>query len=61
MNIAIQALGGDMLFASQSRGLAESPLSLRHKIEGKMAIHPAAGGYERRDRLLHRNTIGSTV
>lgn len=43
--ITIPPVGGNTLFINQERALAEMPASLRGKIEGKRAIHSAAGGY----------------
>jgi taurine dioxygenase len=43
--IIIPESGGDTLFANQYQALAEMPSTLREKIEGRHAIHSAAGGY----------------
>lgn len=41
----IPPVGGDTLYANQEKALAEMPTDLRARIEGKMAIHSARGGY----------------
>jgi len=43
--ITIPPVGGDTLFANQHKALADMPAQLRAKIEGKLAIHSAAGAY----------------
>jgi taurine dioxygenase len=43
--IIIPESGGDTLFANQYKALEEMPSTLRKKIEGRYAIHSAAGGY----------------
>mgnify|MGYP001817291592 CR=1 FL=1 len=43
--ITIPESGGDTLFANQYKALEEMPTALRSKIEGRHAIHSAAGGY----------------
>ena len=43
--ITIPESGGDTLFANQYKALEEMPASLRARIEGRYAIHSAAGGY----------------
>ena len=43
--ITIPETGGDTLFANQHMALEEMPPSLRASIEGRYAIHSAAGGY----------------
>ena len=43
--ITIPKSGGDTLFANQHKALEEMPSSLRARIEGRHAIHSAAGGY----------------
>lgn len=43
--ITIPPVGGDTLFANQHKALAEMPADLRAKIDGKIAIHSATGGY----------------
>ena len=37
--------GGDTLYADQQAALAAMPADLRSRIEGRMAIHSARGGY----------------
>lgn len=41
----IPPVGGDTLFADQQLALAEMPDELRSRIEGKLAVHSARGGY----------------
>ena len=43
--IQIPESGGDTLFANQHMALEEMPSTLRTRIEGRYAIHSAAGGY----------------
>ncbi|KAA1190551.1 TauD/TfdA family dioxygenase [Pseudohalioglobus sediminis] len=43
--ITIPESGGDTLFANQHMALDEMPSTLRARIEGRYAIHSAAGGY----------------
>jgi alpha-ketoglutarate-dependent taurine dioxygenase len=43
--ITIPESGGDTLFANQDMALEEMPSALRTRIEGRYAIHSAAGGY----------------
>ena len=43
--ITIPESGGDTLFANQHMALEEMPSTLRTRIEGRYAIHSAAGGY----------------
>jgi alpha-ketoglutarate-dependent taurine dioxygenase len=43
--ITIPEAGGDTLFANQHMALEEMPSTLRARIEGRCAIHSAAGGY----------------
>ena len=43
--ITIPETGGDTLFANQHTALEEMPSTLRARIEGRYAIHSAAGGY----------------
>jgi taurine dioxygenase len=43
--ITIPEFGGDTLFANQYMALEEMPSTLRARIEGRYAIHSAAGGY----------------
>jgi len=43
--ITIPPVGGNTEFANQHAALAAMPAPLREKIEGKMAIHSARGGY----------------
>jgi taurine dioxygenase len=43
--ITIPESGGDTLFANQYKALQEMPAALRARIEGRHAIHSAAGGY----------------
>jgi taurine dioxygenase len=43
--ITIPESGGDTLFANQFMALEEMPSALRTRIEGRYAIHSAAGGY----------------
>ncbi len=37
--------GGDTLFADQQAALAAMPAELRNRVDGKLAIHSARGGY----------------
>jgi len=43
--ITIPESGGDTLFANQYKAIEEMPAALRSRIEGRHAIHSAAGGY----------------
>ncbi len=43
--ITIPESGGDTLFANQYKALEEMPAALRGRIEGRRAIHSAAGAY----------------
>jgi alpha-ketoglutarate-dependent taurine dioxygenase len=43
--ITIPESGGDTLFANQITALEKMPSNLRTRIEGRYAIHSAAGGY----------------
>lgn len=43
--ITIPPVGGDTLFADQHAALDAMPLSLRSRLEGRMAVHSARGGY----------------
>ncbi len=43
--ITIPPVGGDTLFADQHEALDAMPAELRSRIEGRMAIHSARGGY----------------
>ncbi len=43
--IRIPESGGDTLFANQYKALEEMPSTLRARIEGRHAVHSAAGGY----------------
>ena len=43
--ITIPPVGGDTLFADQHAALAAMPTDLRSRLEGRMAIHSARGGY----------------
>ena len=43
--ITIPETGGDTLFANQYEALEEMPAALRARIEGRHAVHSAAGGY----------------
>ena len=43
--ITIPESGGDTLFANQFKALEDMPAALRAKIEGRHAVHSAAGGY----------------
>jgi taurine dioxygenase len=43
--ITIPESGGDTLFANQYKALKEMPTALRARIEGRYAVHSAAGGY----------------
>ena len=57
----IPTQGGDTLFANQHLALEKMPLSLRKKLEGKVAIHSAlvpyspGGGYGDKDREMGRS------
>ena len=43
--ITIPDQGGDTLFANQQKALAEMPVALRDRLEGKKAIHSARNAY----------------
>lgn len=43
--ITIPAVGGDTLYTNQHAALAAMPADLRARIEGRMAVHSARGGY----------------
>lgn len=43
--ITIPPVGGDTLYANQHVALAAMPADLRARLEGKVAIHSARGGY----------------
>lgn len=43
--ITIPPVGGDTLFADQHAALDAMPADLRSRLEGRMAIHSARGGY----------------
>ncbi len=43
--ITIPPHGGDTLYADQHRALDTMPASLRSRLEGRMAVHSARGGY----------------
>lgn len=43
--ITIPPEGGDTLFANQHKALAEMPIDLRARLDGKTAIHSAGGAY----------------
>jgi taurine dioxygenase len=43
--ITIPPVGGDTLFADQHAALDAMPADLRERLEGKMAVHSARGGY----------------
>ena len=43
--ITIPDQGGDTLFANQQKALAEMPVALRGRLEGKKAIHSARNAY----------------
>lgn len=45
LGITIPPVGGDTLFADQHAALDAMPVDLRSRIEGRMAIHSARGGY----------------
>ena len=44
-SLTIPPVGGDTGFINQEKALAEMPQDLRARLEGKMAIHTAAGAY----------------
>lgn len=44
-SLTIPPVGGDTTFINQEKALAEMPADLRARIEGKVAIHSAAGAY----------------
>ena len=43
--ITIPPIGGDTLFADQHAALDAMPAELRSRLEGRMAVHSARGGY----------------
>lgn len=43
--ITIPPVGGDTGFVNQQLALAEMPATLRNRLEGKIALHSAAGAY----------------
>ena len=45
LGITIPPVGGDTLFADQHAALDAMPAELRSRLEGKLAIHSARGGY----------------
>ena len=45
LSLTVLPVGGDTLFANQHKALQEMPDELRHRIDGKVAIHSAQGGY----------------
>ena len=45
--ITIPPVGGDTLFANQHKALEEMPAELRARLEGRVAVHSARGGYGR--------------
>ena len=45
LGITIPPVGGDTLFADQHAALDAMPTALRSKLEGKLAVHSARGGY----------------
>lgn len=45
--ITIPPVGGDTLFANQHKALDDMPADLRNRLEGKLAVHSARGGYAR--------------
>lgn len=44
-SLSIPPIGGDTDFINQEKALAEMPADLRGRIEGRMALHTAAGAY----------------
>lgn len=46
-SLTIPPVGGDTLFANQHKALDEMPAQLRARLEGRLAIHSARGGYAR--------------
>lgn len=44
-SLVIPPVGGDTGFINQQKALAEMPADLRARLEGKIAIHTAAGAY----------------
>jgi taurine dioxygenase len=45
LSITIPPIGGDTLYTNQHAALDAMPTELRHRLEGKSAIHSARGGY----------------
>ena len=45
LGVTIPPTGGDTLYADQHAALDAMPVDLRSRLEGKMAIHSARGGY----------------
>ena len=44
-SLTIPPVGGDTSFINQEKALAEMPAALRARIDGRMALHTAAGAY----------------
>lgn len=44
-SLTIPPVGGDTGFINQQKALAEMPRALRARLDGRMALHSAAGGY----------------
>jgi taurine dioxygenase len=44
-SLVIPPVGGDTCFVNQQKALEEMPVELRSRLEGKRAIHTAAGAY----------------
>jgi taurine dioxygenase len=45
LSITVPPIGGDTLYTNQHAALEAMPADLRERLEGKMAIHSARGGY----------------
>ena len=45
LGLTIPAAGGDTLYANQHAALDAMPADLRGRLEGKLAVHSARGGY----------------
>ncbi|MEZ5229695.1 MAG: TauD/TfdA family dioxygenase [Acidimicrobiales bacterium] len=45
MAVTIPPTGGDTLYANQHLALERMPVELRQRLEGKIAVHSARGGY----------------
>ena len=58
--ITIPPQGGDTLFANQHMALDEMPESLRERLEGRLAIHSARGGYSR-EGLYGKDDTGRSM